>query len=793
MPPNDPETERRFLACLLMSLKNVSMAESRIEPADFYSTQNQHLFQVIIKLSKKIKEISHSSLCVNLSKNEKLLGYLLSLSLDDCLPHDLDFQYYLSQLKNLSVRRKQIELAVKIFNESHNENISAEASIEELKACLEKSKTSDETGIVEISEIYDKIDELYEKGLQRGLSTGWMNLDDYYTVRPAEITVITGVPSHGKALDIKTIIPTLHGFKTMEEIKIGDILFDENGNRCNVINCTKPMYNRPCYKLEFSDGTKIICDEEHLWFTRTDKARRSQYVAKTNNRLVLRQLKPRGTNQTFKRTFPKAVTTKEIFNTLCVENGKRFNHCIASIVGIKTYETWLPLNPYVFGAWLGDGNSSSPAITCAYKDKQIIDEIEKEGVPIHENKSSNINTGLFYLGNKGRHSKEKSLTVLLRKMGVLSNKHIPENYLFASAKQRLALLQGLMDTDGHITDYGRCEFTNVNKLLADGVFNLITSLGMIPKLIIGKATIYGKDCGIKYRITFTPHLPVFRLKRKLQFVRLHKRERLKHRRIVSCEKTESVPVKCIEVDSPSKLFAVSNAFILTHNSTWNTNLIFNIAKRHSWKFAVFTPENNPIQRYVAHLMQLDVQKPFSIGKQERIKEEEKNYSREWLNEHFVFIMPKSDEMRIDNLIGKATICVLKHGVKGIVLDPWNEIDHTRPLNLSETEYISKCLSKLRYFARAYQVHIWLIAHPTKMLKRQDGSYPVPTPYDISGSAHFRNKADCCLTVWRDLEPDTTRQLETDIYIQKVRFHEVGRIGKVTLKYNPMLQSYENFV
>lgn len=222
-------------------------------------------------------------------------------------------------------------------------------------------------------------------------------------------------------------------------------------------------------------------------------------------------------------------------------------------------------------------------------------------------------------------------------------------------------------------------------------------------------------------------------------------------------------------------------------STWNTNLITNMAQRHHWKFAVFSPENNPMQRYCAHVAQIFCEKPFSRGNKERISQSELEATKYWIDEHFVFIVPRSDEMRIDNLIQKATICVLKHGVKGIVFDPWNEIDHSRPPVLSETEYISKCLSKLRYFARTYDVHVWLIAHPTKMLKRLDGSYPIPTPYDISGSAHFRNKADCCLTIWRDL---TTASNETKIYIQKIRFHEVGKIGDVTLNYNPITQSYK---
>lgn len=221
-------------------------------------------------------------------------------------------------------------------------------------------------------------------------------------------------------------------------------------------------------------------------------------------------------------------------------------------------------------------------------------------------------------------------------------------------------------------------------------------------------------------------------------------------------------------------------------STWLTNLMVNIADREAWKFAVFSPENFPMQRFCAHIAQIWSGMPFSIGYNTRIPRENLDGIKFWIDENFVFIVPKSDVMQIDSLIQKATVCVTTHGAKGIVFDPWNEIDHARPPGLSETEYISKCLGKIRYFARAYKVHVWLVAHPAKMQKGKDGTYPVPTPYDISGSAHFRNKADNCLTVWRDL---SNTHMPTKIYIQKIRFHEVGKIGECELNYNPVLQSY----
>lgn len=98
-----------------------------------------------------------------------------------------------------------------------------------------------------------------------------------------------------------------------------------------------------------------------------------------------------------------------------------------------------------------------------------------------------------------------------------------------------------------------------------------------------------------------------------------------------------------------------------------------------------------------------------------------------------------------------------------------------------TEYISQSLTKVRRFARTYGVHVWLVAHPTKLVKDTKGCYPVPTPYDVSGSAHWRNKADNCLCVWRDVAQSECRVV--DIHVQKIRFQEIGKPGKATLAYD----------
>ena len=107
--------------------------------------------------------------------------------------------------------------------------------------------------------------------------------------------------------------------------------------------------------------------------------------------------------------------------------------------------------------------------------------------------------------------------------------------------------------------------------------------------------------------------------------------------------------------------------------------------------------------------------------------------------------------------------------------------------MTETEYVSQLLGKVKRFAQNYGVHVWFVAHPAKP-HRESGSLPVPTLYDISGSANWANKADIGIVVHRDPEKDPTR---TDIYIRKVRFKSVGKIGAVSLRWDRATGRYSD--
>ena len=218
-------------------------------------------------------------------------------------------------------------------------------------------------------------------------------------------------------------------------------------------------------------------------------------------------------------------------------------------------------------------------------------------------------------------------------------------------------------------------------------------------------------------------------------------------------------------------------------------IMVSLAEGAGWRMAVCSPENQPLARHAAHLTELHARKPFGAGPRPRMTKDEMREARAWLHGRFYFILPPDDEFTLDGVLTRIKAAVLRHGVRAAVIDPWNEIEHQRPANMTETEYISACLTKIRNFARRHEIHIWIVAHPTKLIKDKNNAYPVPTLYDISGSAHWRNKADMGMVVWRDPTDETG---PTEIHIQKVRFRECGEVGMVAVYYDKATGRYTDY-
>ncbi len=213
-------------------------------------------------------------------------------------------------------------------------------------------------------------------------------------------------------------------------------------------------------------------------------------------------------------------------------------------------------------------------------------------------------------------------------------------------------------------------------------------------------------------------------------------------------------------------------------SSFADALMVNLARRENWKWCVFSAENLPQELHVINLLEQFIGKPFHIGTTSRMGESDIQRGMDFIQDHFRFLSPPEEEETLPRLLDLVESGSLPDG---ILIDPWNELTHNYA-GSTETEYISKQLKLLGRFVKRHAVHAIVVAHPAKMKKEQiDGGmrYPVPTPYDISGSAHFRNKADNCLCMWRD----ETNPGTSTLFIQKIRRRFVGKVGSAELSYD----------
>lgn len=215
-------------------------------------------------------------------------------------------------------------------------------------------------------------------------------------------------------------------------------------------------------------------------------------------------------------------------------------------------------------------------------------------------------------------------------------------------------------------------------------------------------------------------------------------------------------------------------------------MMINLAKLHGWRFAVFPAENLPAEEYASMLAEIYIGKPFSEGYHERMSEAQLDQALDWLQEHFVILSPNDDERDLDSILSIGKAYCLRRGIHGLVIDPFNELDLVQPQGVTETQFTARCLIKVRQFAKTHNVHVWISIHPTKLQKDKDGNYPVPTLYDASGSAHWRNKCDYGISIYRHYnDPDKP----TEIHVQAVRWKGTGEIGVAELYFDRVTGRY----
>ena len=223
-------------------------------------------------------------------------------------------------------------------------------------------------------------------------------------------------------------------------------------------------------------------------------------------------------------------------------------------------------------------------------------------------------------------------------------------------------------------------------------------------------------------------------------------------------------------------------------SNFIDQIAVNLFRNYGWKFCVFSPEHSTPQ-HIRRILEKIIHKPFDEGLSERMNKNELEKGLQVLNNNFFFMENKDSIPSIEWILSKARQSVLKFGIKGLIIDPYNEINSSREGNKREDEHIRDLISKCKKFCRTHEVTIWLVAHPSKLPPKEDGSICVPTMYDVSGSAHWNNMSDVGLVVYRDFDTKKTRVITRKIREQGL----YGNIGEAFFTYNTTKRIYEEVI
>lgn len=506
---------------------------------------------------------------------------------------------------------------------------------------------------------------------------------------PRDTTILTGSCGSGKALDIDTPIPTPSGFKKMGDLSVGDLVIGMDGKATKITYASPYFYDHECYKVKFDDGSEITADADHRWMVQTIQDQRS------------------GRH--------RVLTTTEIIDL----NQTVSIPLCSPIEGDDKKD--LPIPPYTLGVWLGDGSSTRSAVFIGHKDVEILRHIQDDGFIVkHRPNSCEYEYGV----NSGLH-------VQLKKCGLYGNKHIPEAYFYADYDSRLALLQGLIDTDGHIDRGGRVEYCSTKKKLAMGVYRLALTLGIKATIRENEARLYGRYISQRWRVYFTATLPCSRLSRHLCRIKSKVRNTLFRRYIKSIKPCKTVTTRCIAVDNNDHMYLCGESYIPTHNTDLAQQIMLHeISKGEIVCIAAYdTPKDDLL---ILSAWQIVGREPTSEDIMDAAKA---------LEGKLYFIDGVDNDVPADQLFQDMDYACRRFGCTRFLIDNLHFI-----VDKENYEGQDAFTRKLDKFDKTHGTHSILVAHA---LTSADTETRIPGRADVEGSKGMVKVVQNGITIFRN--------------------------------------------
>lgn len=836
-PPSDIEAEQSVLGAMLLSKDAIADVVEVIRESDFYLPKHQAVYGTVLDLYGRGEPADAITVANELTRSgeiSRIGGATYLHTLANLVPTSANAGYYARIVREQAILRRLAEAGTRITNWAFNGAGDVDDLVDRAQAevydVTDRRTSEDYAPLSEImGDTLNEIEAISNRnGEMIGVPTGFHDLDALTNgLHPGQLIILAARPAIGKALALDTPIPTPTGWTTQGALRPGDLVLGDDGRPARVRAISEIWHDRPCYRVEFSDGSSIVADEQHEWLTDTRASRKSAQAAAVGYNRTRNQ-----------RTCAAVRTTRELVETLRVPTkDARLNHSITNAKPLALPDAQLLVAPYVLGVWLGDGTSAAAHFTS--DDPEIAMYVEAEGyeAPYLGNRRFGIrlwpdaaveprsclvcgtpfvpkragvrtcgqscggklkaiaapvaaptcpDCGVVFTGSircQACENDHGSVQALLRKIGVLNDKHIPAEYLRASEQQRRALLAGLLDTDGTVVSTGSAQYTSTSKRLADDVYELVVSLGyrcsISTKVVKGRTP----ESSIAYNINFTTLDDVFRLERKrlLMKERMRGKSAARHglRFVAGVVQVPSVPVRCIEVDNESHLYLAGRSMVPTHNSTLGVDIARAASIKHGLTSAIFSLEmsrNEIVMRLLSAEAQVSLQHMRSGNMSDA------DWSRlaakmGAVNDAPLFI-DDSPNMTLMEIRAKCRRLKQRHDLRLVIVDYLQLMTSGKRVENRQQE-VSEFSRSLKLLAKELEVPVIAISQLNRGPEQRTDKRPMLS--DLRESGSLEQDADMVVLLHREdaYEKESPRAGEADLIVAK---HRNGPTSTVTVAF-----------
>ena len=836
-PPQDVAAEQSVLGGMLLSKDAIADVVEVLHGADFYRPAHQIVFDCILDLYGRGEPADAITVAAELNRTDQLArmgGAVYLHTLIQGTPTAANAGYYAAIVAEQAVLRRLVEAGTRVVQLGYGaaggkgdvDDIVDRAQ-QEIYDVTEKRMSEDYSRLEDVLQpTMDELDAIASRGgTARGVPTGIRDLDELTNgLQAGQMIVIAARPGVGKALALDTPVATPTGWTTMGEVAVGDQVIGADGRPTEVVAATEVMTGRPCYEVHFSDGSVLVADAQHQWFTDTRASRRAAQEARVRGGAP--------------RVLPGVRTTEELAATVrCATADARLNHSVANAAPLQLPAAELSVPPYTLGVWLGDGTSAAAQYTSA--DPEIAMYIEAEGLvvtktnvdrrysialparpPVAEKpcpmcgelfvpKTSQVQTcgkacgGLLrragiaglaaHCPDCGRASsgfaqcqecRNATGTVQgrLRALGVLGDKHIPSAYLRASEAQRRALLAGLLDTDGTVAPSGVVQFAVTSRRLAEGARELVAGLGyrvtMTNKRVQGRT----EESSTCFTLTFSTQDMVFGLERK----RLVHKERGTRsftasgaRFITDVRPIASVPVRCIQVAADDHLFLAGRSFVPTHNSTLGLDIARNASVKHHQAACIFSLEMSK-HEITMRLLSAEAKVPLHHMRAGSLSDEDWSKLARRMGEvaDAPLYIDDSPNMTMMEIRAKARRLKQRNDLKLVVIDYLQLMTSGKRVESRQQE-VSEFSRALKLLAKELEVPVIAMSQLNRGSEQRQDKKPMLS--DLRESGSIEQDADMVMMIHREdmYEKESPRAGEADIMLVK---HRNGPTANVTVAF-----------